>query len=171
MITLIVLRLLHILSGILWAGAVVFATFYLFPALRSAGPAAAGPVMAGLIKRGMMVALPLVALVSVVSGLWLVWLASGGDLAAYARTPSGHWFTTSGGLAILAFIIGVTVSRPAGIESGRLAAQMATVSDPGEREALGARIAKLQHRNNLALRIVSVLVLLAAMGMAVARYM
>lgn len=170
MTTLIVLRLLHVVTGVLWVGTMMFMTFYLLPALKGAGPAAAGPVMAGLAKRGMMTVLPLIALVTVLSGLGLIWLASNGDLASYARTPSGRLFTSAGGLAILAFAIGITVSRPAGIASGRLAARLATVTDPAERDALGAELAKLQRRNSLASKVVAVLVLLATMGMAIARY-
>lgn len=169
MTTLIVLRLLHIVTGILWGGALVFMTFYLMPAVRDAGPAG-GAVMAGLMKRRLMTVLPLVALVTIASGLALVWLASGGNLAGYVQSPSGKLFTSSGGLAILAFAIGVTVSRPAGMEVGRLAARLPQVSDPAERELLAGRMALLQRRNLQASRAVSALVLLAAMGMAVARY-
>jgi hypothetical protein len=170
MTTLLVLRLLHVITGILWGGTVVFSVVFLFPALQSAGPAAAGPVMAGLVQRRMMVALPLIALLTVASGLGLVWLASAGDLVAYAGSRSGRMFTSSGGVAIIAFAIGVTVSRPAGIEAGRIAARMPTVADETERERLVARLAILQRRNNLALKVVAVLVLVSSAGMAVARY-
>lgn len=171
MTTLIVLRILHVLTGILWAGSVVFVTLYLFPALRQAGPGAAGPVMAGLVRRGMMTAMPLLALTTVLSGLGLIWVASNGEIAAYARSSSGQMFTTAGGLAIIAFVIGIAVSRPAAMRAGRLTAQLAMLSDPAEREALGARIAALQRRNTLGLNVVAILVLLASMGMAIARYL
>ncbi len=169
MSTLIVLRLLHIVTAILWGGTVVFVTFYLMPALRDAGPGG-GAVMAGLMKRRLMTILPLIALVTIASGLALVWVASNGNLAGYVRSPSGKLFTGAGGLAILAFAIGVTVSRPAGVETGRLAARLAGASEPGEREAIAERMARLQRRNLQASRVVAILVLLTAMGMAVARY-
>lgn len=171
MATLIVLRILHVLTGILWAGTVVFVTVYLFPALRQAGPGAAGPVMAGMARRGMLTALPLLALTTVLSGLGLIWVASNGDIAAYARSSSGQVFTTAGGLAILAFVIGIAVSRPAAMKAGQLSAQLAALSDPAEREELGTRIAALQRRNTLGLNAVAVLVLLASLGMAIARYL
>lgn len=170
MTTLIVLRLLHVVTGILWGGTVIFMTFYLLPTLKAAGPAAAGPVMSGLMQRRLMVVLPLIALVTIVSGLSLVWVTSNGQVGAYVGTPSGQLFTSAGGLAIIAFVIGITVTRPAAIESGRLAARLAELTDSAERGAIGARLAVLQRRNALASRIVAILVLLASMGMAVARY-
>lgn len=170
MTTLIVLRLLHIVTGILWGGTVIFMTFYLMPALKAAGPGAAGPVMAGLMQRRFMTVLPLVALVTVLSGLALVWVASNGQVGAYVQTSSGQLFTSAGGLAILAFVIGTTVSRPAALGAARLMAGLATIADPAERDRAASRAAALQRRSLVASQVIAVLILLAMMGMAVARY-
>ena len=49
---LIVLRLLHIVLGVFWVGAVVFIAFLLFPSVRESGPAG-GAVMQRLMGRGL----------------------------------------------------------------------------------------------------------------------
>ncbi len=42
--TIILLRLIHILSGVFWVGSVLFVARFLLPTLRAVGPAG-GPVM------------------------------------------------------------------------------------------------------------------------------
>lgn len=167
---LILMRLIHVLSGIFWVGTFLFVTFYLFPTVSSAGPAAAGPVMGGLQRRGFMTVLPIVALVAIASGLLLVWMRSGGAVGAYARGPEGRVFTGAGGLAIVAFLIGISVVRPAAMASGKLMQELATLPPGPERDATQNRVAALQRRGTLANRIVAALLLLAAAGMAIARY-
>src|SRR5437868_6529522 len=109
----IFLRLVHILSAILWVGTLLFTTFYLFPTLAQAG-SAAGPVMDGLRKRGFILLMPLAGLVTLLSGATLLWVTSGGNMAAYSQTAVGRTFSMAGGLAIVAFLLGVIVGKPAG---------------------------------------------------------
>ena len=68
---LVVLRLVHILGGIFWLGSGLFTTFFLIPALGRAGPAAAGPVMGALQQRRLFTVLPVVALLTILSGVRL----------------------------------------------------------------------------------------------------
>src|SRR5215212_6125823 len=104
----IVLRLVHILSGIMWVGTAAFTTFFLFPAMTSAGPAA-GPVMTGLRDRKLLVAIPAFAGLTMLSGLRLLWIVSGGSFAAYAASPVGRGFTFGAVSAILGFVIGMAI--------------------------------------------------------------
>ena len=71
------LRLLHILSGAFWFGAVIFSVRFLMPSLRAVGPAA-GPVMAQLNQRKMSAAFMGAAIVNLASGIWLMYVVSGG---------------------------------------------------------------------------------------------
>jgi uncharacterized membrane protein len=162
-------RILHVVGGMLWTGMAVFLALFLFPAFRLAGPAS-GPVMQGLIRRRLMVVLPLIALTTIATGFLLASRLGAGDFGAFARTASGRVYTMSGGLSVLAFLVGITVTRPAGIESGRIAAQLATMPDGPEQGVLLARLGVLQQRNNLGGRIIAFLVILTSIGMAVARY-
>ena len=66
----IVLRLIHVVAGALWVGMVTFVTYYLQPALQEAGPEG-GKVMAALQRRGIMTVMPILAVATLVSGLWL----------------------------------------------------------------------------------------------------
>jgi hypothetical protein len=168
--TIILLRLVHILSALFWVGTILFTTFYLFPTLATVGPAA-DPVMGGLQKRGMLVALPGSGVVAILSGAGLMWAVSGGSLGAYAATPVGRTFSMSGGLAILALLLGLIVARPTGQKMIQTSKAMNSATDASSRATLQAELTGLQKRLATAMISVAVLVLLAAAGMAVARYM
>src|SRR5262245_317989 len=62
----LVLRFLHIVSGIFWVGGSLFAARFLIPSLKAAGPAA-GPVLAELGKRRISTSMMGAALVNVAS--------------------------------------------------------------------------------------------------------
>lgn len=165
----ILLRLIHVLAGIFWVGATIFTSFFLAPSLQG-DPTTMGKVMAGLAKRGFMTVMPLVAILSVLSGLTLIWVTSGGHLHEFMETASGHTFTMAGGLAMLGFLVGISVVKPTVDRAGALGAQMAAVTDPSERARLQEVMAGLQKRLKIGSTTVVILLILAASGMAIARY-
>ena len=61
------LRVVHILGGIMWAGAAIFMALWFEPSVREAGPAGA-PVMAGLEKHRYFVVMPVIAILTLISG-------------------------------------------------------------------------------------------------------
>jgi hypothetical protein len=167
----IVLRLVHILGGILWVGSALFNAYFLLPALTAAGPASAGPVMAGLRNRKLLTVLPIVALLTILSGARLLWIAAGGSLSAYLATNVGRVFALSGAAATLGFLIGVVVSRSAALQTASLSAKMAAATDDATRASLGGQLEAARRRGAIAGTVVGVLLVLAAAGMATARYL
>ena len=165
---LITLRLIHVVGGIIWVGGGVLMAFFIGPALQAAGPAA-GPVMGALQKRKFMVVLPVIAILTILSGVRLMQITSGGFSAAYFQSPMGKTYAWAGLAAIVAFLMGIAVNRPTMIKLGTLQQSMA--SDPVSKDKIAAEIRKLQQRMSLAGSIVTTLLWLAATGMAVARYM
>jgi uncharacterized membrane protein len=125
---LIVLRLVHIIGGIFWVGAILLQNLFLFPAITEAGPAA-GPVMAGLMKRKLMVVLPVVAILTILAGARLMWIASAATGGAYFQSNTGRTFAVGAASWLIAFLIGVLVSRPASMRAGQLGARIAQASD------------------------------------------
>jgi uncharacterized membrane protein len=165
---LIVLRIIHVVGGIVWVGGGVLMAFFIAPALQSAGPAA-GPIMGALQKRKFMVILPVIALLTMLSGLRLMMIMSSNFGAGYFQSPMGRTFAGAGVLAILAFVIGILVNRPTMIKLGTLQQSMA--SDPTSKDKIAAEIKKLQGRMAMAGWIVTAMLLAAATGMSIARYM
>ena len=163
------LRLIHILGGTFWVGTALFMTWFLMPAMAG-NPAAAGAVLGGLQRRRLMTVLPIVALLTVLTGLRLIWLASGGFESGYFRTATGGTLAVAGALTIVAFLIGVLVARPAALRAAQLGPKLEGVP-PAERGALSSEIARLRARNATSMTIVAVLLVLGAAGMALARYL
>ena len=166
---LLTLRLIHILGGIFWVGSMIFTTFFLAPVIGSSPPMA-GQVMAGLQKRRLFILLPVVALLTIASGLRLLSIASVGFSSAYFSTPTGRTFATSAVAATIAFLLSVFVSRPGFVRIGRLGASLSAAPDEGARKIIAAEMQRLTRRVAISNAFVVVLLLSAAAGMAIARY-
>ena len=156
----VVLRLVHIVLGALWVGMFAFMTFFLTPAVAEVGPEG-GKLMAALQRRKIMVVLPVLALATIVSGVWLIFHVYGG-MAGLMGSRAGQTFAMGGTLAIVAFLVGIVVMRPIMMRMTDLA------KDPAaNREEIG----RLRARSSVVARSVAVLLLLAISAMAVARYL
>ena len=169
-IELVTLRIIHILGGIFWVGSLTFTSFFLVPVIRSS-PAVAGQVMAGLQKRRLFTVLPIVALLTIASGLRLLSIASAGFSGAYFGTTPGRTFGAGAVAAIVAFLLSLLVGRPAFVRVGRLGASLAATTDESERQRITAEMQRLNRRATIANGIVVALLLLTAVGMAIARYL
>jgi uncharacterized membrane protein len=165
---LLVLRLIHVLGGVFWVGSGMFTAFFLMPALKDSGPAAA-QVLAGLQRRRMIVILPVNAIVTMLAGVRLMQITSGGFARDYFTTPMGTTYAVSAILAIVSFLLGIIVARRGALRLTRLT-QMAA-SGEMDRAKLKAEMEAVQRRMAVATTVSLTLLLLSAAGMAVARYM
>ncbi len=158
----IALRFAHVFFGALWVGMMAFGTFFVGPAVEEIGPEG-GKVMAALQRRRIMLIMPLFALITLLSGFWLFSRLAGGNMSALMATPMGRAFAFGGAAALIAFLIGIVVMRPAMMRAQRLMQSR----DP----AFAPEIQRLRRRGNVQGRVVGVLLLLALAAMAVARYL
>ena len=164
-----VLRLIHILCGVYWAGTVFFFVTFLEPTIQSLGPDG-GKVMLKMIERGYMKLMPIIAILTVLSGVWMLWILSNGFSSSYMGSPIGMSLSTGGLFAIVAIVVGITVMRPAGERIFAIAKQLPEARDESAKQALMAEMGKLRARNGLVGRIVFTLLVGAVALMAVARY-
>ena len=169
MAELIVLRLVHVLGGIFWVGAGLFNLIYFAPAMAAAGPAA-GSIMQVLRQRRMFVVMPTVAILTILSGLRLMMIMSGNFDARYFETGQGATFAFGGACAIVAFVVGLAVAMPTQKRLGVIGPQIASAPDDATRARLQAEAARLQGRMKRMGPAVTALLLLAAIAMAIARY-
>lgn len=169
MTTYLTIRALHVLFGALWTGIAVFSALWLMPLAQDLGPDAQ-KMAQSLQRRGYIVAVPVIAIAAILSGIWLYWRYTGGFSAEASRTPSAMAFGTGGVLAILSLLIGgMFISRNM-VRATALSRSAATAPD-GERAAMIGAAAGLRRRATAATRLVAFLLATTVVLMSVAHYL
>lgn len=169
-VLLIALRLVHVVSAVLWVGMMFFTTYFLLPAIQDAGPEG-GKVMAAVQRRGVLTVMPLLAVSTILSGLWLYWRASLGFEPAYMHSRTGMTFGLGGALAIVAYVLGLAVVRPSMMRAMKIMQTLDGARSEDERRGRLRDVERLRARSGTAGRAVAWMLLFAAASMAVARYL
>lgn len=120
---LLILRWIHILSGVFWAGSTFLMAIIIEPSIRSMGPDG-GAVMQRIAARGYARIMTIAGTLTIAAGLLLYWTASGHFRWAWITSGQGLALTLGALAAIAAMGIG-------GAVAGRTVSQM---------QALGAEI-------------------------------
>lgn len=162
------LRLVHILAGVFWVGAVVFVAAFLLPAARRAGPDGRR-FLGGLMRRTGPV-FGIAMLLTVISGLVMYGRLSAGFNRAWVTSRPGLALATGALAAVLAAVVGSAVDRPVRV---RIAALSQSVEGQGgvPTPEQARELAALQGRIERGAWIVAALLVIAAGAMAVARYL
>jgi uncharacterized membrane protein len=166
---LLTLRVLHVLCGVFWVGAGLYSTLFIVPAMAKAGPAA-GPIMEELARRKLFTVLPVMAILTLLTGLRLLWIVSGGFAPSYFSSPSGATFAIGGALAIIGFLFGMFFLRPGQMKMGQLTAQMASASAE-QRPALQAELEQVRKANAVGTATAMAMLVTSVVAMSIARYL
>ncbi len=164
----IVLRLLHIVSGVFWVGSAVFINFFLEPTARKNGPAG-GAFMSQLSKSGMSQFFMITPLLTVLAGFTLYWRDSAGFQLAWITSPSGIGFTLGGLGGITSFLLGATQLGPRTAKMGKIGEQMAASGGKPSPDLI-QQMQKIQEEIARIGKIDLVLLLFTLVMMATARY-
>jgi uncharacterized membrane protein len=165
---LILLRLIHILFGVFWAGAAIFNAVFLIPAVRALGPAG-GPVMQEIAgKRKLPIYFMAAGILTVLSGISLFMYDSRGT-KGFMRSGGGMTFAIGGTIALITLLLGIFVVSPAAIRASRLGAAIAAGGKPPTPEQ-GAEMQQLQMRLGKMGALAAALLTLTTIAMAIARY-
>ena len=169
-ILLILLRVVHVVGGVFWAGAVLFVVHFLEPSVREAGPDGAR-VMQALQKRRYLDVVPATAAFTLVSGYWLYWRIFGRLHPGPGASGAELGLAIGGLAALVAFVIGVTLLRPSALRIGALGAELGEATAPDRKESLAEEIGRLRNRMRRSGRWVAALLGVAIVCMAVGRYL
>ena len=161
----VVLRFLHIVSGAVWVGAVVFMAFFLMPTIAAAGPGG-GAVMREFGKRKIPQFMMSLMAITVLSGLGLMGVIASRSDGTWFSSPMGRVISLGAAIAIIASVYGAVVNRPVGMRMQKLGAEIQGQPSPAQAAEMQALQAKLLKASQL----VAVLLLLAVAAMAVGRY-
>lgn len=165
----VVLRVIHILAGVVWVGAAFILAVYVIPSVRAAGPSGGAVTRQITQVRKMPVLMTWVTWLTVLSGVALYWRLSNGFAPAFFRTGVGVVFGIGGLLGIAGMVLGMAVSSPTSKKLGALGAAIAQAGGTPTTDQVEEN-AKLQARLLMAGRAGAVILLASTVAMAVARY-
>lgn len=166
---LIILRILHIVAGVIWVGGAIVLAEFVLPSIKAAGPAG-GAVMRQIVEvRKVPMIMTNLAWLTVVAGFALYYLNMRGSANNWGASATGMTFGIGGILAVIAVIIGATVSKPAADKLGALGAQVQSAGGPPTPEQVAAMQA-LQAKLTVGVRAAALFAVLAALVMSIARY-
>lgn len=161
-ILILLARTVHILGGILWAGAVFMMTAVVFPIITKHGTEGAGRWM-GMIGRKVGPASGIAALLTIVSGIYLMAV-----LHPHDTSLNGIVLMTGAVAALLSFVVGFFIGRPAGLKLSALSEQQAKSGAPSAE--LAEQVAALSRRSAVSAKFTAALLGLAVLAMALFRY-
>ena len=161
-------RVVHVLLGVFWAGAVFFLMIYLEPAIREVGPDG-GKVMASVQRRGFNRVLSWVGLFNLLTGMYLLWAISGGFSSGFMGSRSGMLLSTGMLAGILALGVGIHMTKPTAERLASLGSHVASLEGPPAPDDL-AEMDRLRGKLRAALRIGSALLLAALAAIPLAAH-
>jgi hypothetical protein len=106
---------------------------------------------------------------TVLSGLTMMYVLSQGHQADFFASPYGRTLSLGGLFAILALVVGGSVSRPTMAKIGQLQADLQNNPPKGD-DPRKAQIAALQQRMVFVSKLVVAMLLIAVTCMAIAQY-
>ena len=170
-VSMVLLRIVHIVTGVIWVGALFVVVVFVQPSAATLGPAGA-PFMSELRRRRFVDVVFVDAVFTVVAGSILYWhdwhtYPSFGDWIA---STFGAALTVGALLAISGLGVAASVTRPTIARLVSLGTQVARSGGVPSPES-AATIGALQRRLVVAERVSFSLVLLAVVAMASARYL
>jgi hypothetical protein len=165
----IVFRFVHIVAAILWAGSAFAFFVFVEPAIVAAGPAG-GPIMGYMVeKRRLPIVVTSLSAFTVLGGIVLYLKVSAGLDADYITSGPGIGFTIGALAGTAAFLTGLLAIKPTVDRLSALGARIQASGGPPSPEQ-GAEMERLAHRLHVLGRNDLILILVAVVTMATARY-
>jgi uncharacterized membrane protein len=166
----VALRIVHIVSGILWAGGAALFFFYVEPTINKLGPDAEKFVDEVINRRKAPIYFAVVSTLTVLGGVLMYWKDSAGLSNAWMSTTPGLVFGFGGLSAILAWIGGNLLITPAVKAVAAVGGEMKAAGGPPSAELIGRMHAAQERLRRIGL-VDLVLIFVAILCMATARYL
>jgi hypothetical protein len=163
----LILRLIHILSGIFWVGTAFFFVLFFEPVIKASGPAG-GTIMGRLTLTRFPMVMALASILTVVAGFLMFLVDSRGFQIDWISTLPGIALTTGSLAGILAFFVGLSVQMPASARMAAIQKEIQAAGKPPSPSQL-EELNVLQDRIATASRWGAVLMVIAVIGMTSAR--
>jgi hypothetical protein len=164
----IILRFIHILAGVFWAGTAFLMAGFVVPTMRATGREGGLFVQHLMRERRLHAALGIAMVLTVLSGIAMYARLAAATHGAWARTGPGIAYGVGAVAAIVGGIVGAIFGGSAG---RRMAAIGASIGATGPSAEQQAEMGRLQARIRNGTRLAAGCLAIAAGAMAVARYL
>ena len=166
----IVLRLIHIICGVFWAGTAMTVAWFILPAQRALGQPGMMFMQELMLRKRLRVFMLSAMGLTILSGLAMYIRVSMQTHGAWARTPMGMALGVG---AVAAIIAGAIGGGYVGSRTKKMMALGATIQSSGgpPTEEQKAEMSALQSSIAGAFRITAILLVIAVAAMASARYL
>jgi uncharacterized membrane protein len=165
----LLLRLVHILAGVFWVGAIFLIAGFLLPTARATGREGGRFMQHLMLQRRLPVFLGVAAALTVLSGFTMYGRLLAATDGAWGGTPPGMAYGAGGLAAVLGGLVGALVSGRAARRMAAIGQTAAQKGGPSAGEQV--EIERLQRRMTLGSRLLAGLLAFSAGTMAVARYL
>jgi uncharacterized membrane protein len=168
--TMIVLRLIHIFSGVFWAGSVFFVAAFLLPGLRASGPAGGQVMQQVVAKLRYPRAAGSAGVLTILSGAGMYWRNNSISSGAWSRSIPGMTYALGAVAAIAAMVVFATLIGPTGEKLLSLGGAIQSAGGPPSAEQ-ATKLTFLQGKMAFASRLGAGCLAVAVLCMATARYL
>jgi uncharacterized membrane protein len=165
-ILMVILRIIHIFSGIAWVGSTFFLFFYLTPTVLKLGADGGKVMRILLLDSNYAIVIPAAAILSSLSGVWMFARVADGD---YLRSSHGIVLSIGALFGLLAAGHGLGVILPTIRGLQNVMRQMGAAGGPPSPEQL-TTLQGLQRKMVTNTRIIFILMVIAVLGMSSFRY-
>jgi uncharacterized membrane protein len=155
-------RVIHIAGGVIWVGAMFTMSRAVLPIASKHG-SEGGTRWMGMVIRKLGPSSGIAGLLSIISGIYLMFV-----LHPHDTSPGGIVLMVGAAAALLAFIVGFFIGRPAGMKLAMLSEQAASQGTPSAEAA--QQLAPLQTKATSSAKITLILLIVAVLAMAIFRY-
>ncbi|MGH8371565.1 MAG: hypothetical protein ACRETO_02380 [Gammaproteobacteria bacterium] len=163
----IILNLIHILSGVFWGGAILLLAVCISPAVDAAGPAGSAFMHKLMVETRFAMAMGASGGLTILSGLVMYWLVSDGFSSPWLSSTHGILISTGAVFGILTAVIGGITSKRAGKRMSALASEIQTGGNtPSDAQQTEMRQLKLKLRRSSTYSAVLMLVVISCMALA-----
>jgi uncharacterized membrane protein len=162
----LLLRIIHIGSGVFWVGGTLIMTFFIGPAVGAT--AEAGQKFIGHLMNNLKfsVRMSAAAGLTILAGAILYWIDSAGFTSAWTTSGAGLGFGFGAGFALIGFVFGILIGRIT-TAMAQLGAQFQGKPSPEQMAQMQALRKQQVTYSNIA----SAALIIAVLLMATARYL
>ncbi len=166
---LIVLRFVHVVASVCWAGGGFIFFLFVEPTAKALAPTGMQFVQHMIAKRRFSIFMVISSTLTVLSGALLIWQFAGGNWSAYVNTGPGLGFTLGSVVGAVVYLIGMFGVNPRALRMEKISREIQAAGGPPT-PAQGAELQKLDREMSRLGLADFVLVALSLGLMATARY-